>query len=419
MQKDKKNWINSGILTKKSLYSFQHFSGLRLSSGQTPFMLINVKQLSLDLILSLLIVFLFFNQGCKEKQTMDTGYLVEGRISGADNKMIYLTDKAFYNDTHVKDSVLADSSGFFLFKGTIPEPSFYMLTVQDLNAPVDFILENSNIAIKGSVDSLWTATVTGSTEDSIHKEFIPFTDYYANQDRYNSIEAEYDSASKTGDRTALTRMLQQKRELSQHFQQSVERFMKKYPLSITAVNSLVYFIEDDLPKADSLLKGFESGSAGSHKQVVYFRKLINTKKGLLTGNIAPDFSQADTSGKLVRLSDFRSSYVLVDFWASWCVPCRQESPTLVKIYNKYKEKGLTILSVSLDDKKASWLKAIKKDKLEQWPHLSDLKGWQNEVAVQYGVDAVPSSMLLDPSGKIVAKNLRGEALERKMQELFE
>lgn len=258
-------------------------------------------------IVCLFLATLFIIQSCTEANTKanDSGYRVEGVIKGAGNKMVYLTDKAFYNDTHAKDSMIADSSGRFLFTGKITEPTFYALTVQDLNAPVDFVLENSSVTIAGPTDSLWTATVKGSKENDIHKEFIPFTGYFANQESFNSIEAAYDSASKAGDTSALTRMKEQKQALGQTFRKSVQRFINMYPLSVTAVNALVYFIEDDLNQADSLLRGFESSATGSHKQVIFFRKLFDTKKSLLPGKIAPDFRQADTSGAMVSLSAFR------------------------------------------------------------------------------------------------------------------
>lgn len=383
-----------------------HFLFLRLTQGICTFYWLAAS--------------VFVIQSCAgvNKKSDDPGYKVEGLIRGAGSKMVYLTDKSFYNDTHPKDSVMADSSGHFLFTGKMKEPAFYALIVQDINAPVDFILENCPITISGSTDSLWTATVEGSKENDIHREFIPFTGYYAYEESLNAIEVAYDSASRAGDTSALTRMRAQKEERSRTFRKSVQRFMKAYPLSVTAVNTLFYFIQDDLNGADSLLRGFESSAIGSHKQVNYFRKLIDIKKSLLPGKIAPDFNQMDTSGKMVGLSSFRGRYVLVDFWASWCGPCRQENPNLVKIYNRYKNKGFAVLSVSLDDKKENWLKAIKKDQLQQWAHVSDLKGWRNEAAVQYGIDAVPASMLLDPSGKIIAKDLRGEELEKKIQELY-
>jgi peroxiredoxin len=141
---------------------------------------------------------------------------------------------------------------------------------------------------------------------------------------------------------------------------------------------------------------------------VISKTLVSSGFGKI-GSAMPDFTQNDQNGKPVRLSSFKGKYVLVDFWASWCGPCRAENPNLVKEYNTFKSKNFTILSVSLDNSKDKWLDAIKKDGLT-WTHVSDLKYWQNEVAVQFGIQSIPASFILDPAGKIIAKDLRGADL---------
>ena len=148
-----------------------------------------------------------------------------------------------------------------------------------------------------------------------------------------------------------------------------------------------------------------------------FKMAVNRASSFMTGAVAPDFTQNSPDGKPIKLSELRGKVVLVDFWASWCGPCRRENPNVVKMYNKYKDQGFEILGVSLDKQKGAWLKAIKKDQLT-WPHVSDLRGWKNEVAQLYSVTSVPATVLLDQEGRIIARNLRGPALEAKVGEVL-
>jgi peroxiredoxin len=143
----------------------------------------------------------------------------------------------------------------------------------------------------------------------------------------------------------------------------------------------------------------------------------NPEEGLIEGTMAPEISLQSPEGQTITLSSFKGKYVLVDFWASWCTPCRKENPNVVAAYRMYKDKNFTILGVSLDDDKDKWLKAIAQDKLD-WTHISDLKGWESIAARDYSISSIPSNFLIDPSGKIIARDLRGPDLENMLQEVL-
>ena len=145
--------------------------------------------------------------------------------------------------------------------------------------------------------------------------------------------------------------------------------------------------------------------------------IIKQLENVQIGKVAPEFSLPDTAGVSVSLSDFRGKYVLLDFWASWCPPCRRENPNVVKAFNEYKDKNFTIVGISLDKDKSKWMKAIADDNLA-WTHLSDLKYWDSEIPALYGVRGIPANVLLDPDGAIVAKNITGEDLHKKLKEVI-
>jgi peroxiredoxin len=146
-------------------------------------------------------------------------------------------------------------------------------------------------------------------------------------------------------------------------------------------------------------------------------KRLETIKGTMVGYKATNFAQNSPEGKPVKLSDFKGKYVLLDFWASWCRPCRMENPNVVAAYNRYKNKGFTVLGVSMDTNKDLWTAAIAADNLT-WTHVSDLKGWGNEAGILYSVKGIPQNFLIDKEGKIVAKNLRGAELDEKLAEII-
>jgi len=198
-------------------------------------------------------------------------------------------------------------------------------------------------------------------------------------------------------------------------------FIKQHPgylVSLDALKDAIGPIPDDITKYEKIFKGLKKPIQQS-EEGIKTKKLIDRYMTVRLGAQAPDFQAPDTSGNPVRLADYRGKYVLIDFWASWCGPCREENPIVVEAYNKYKNKNFDILSVSLDQpgKKADWIKAIQKDGLV-WRHVSDLKYWDSDVARLYMIRSIPQNFLLDPDGKIIAKDLRGQDLSRKLEEIL-
>ena len=192
-------------------------------------------------------------------------------------------------------------------------------------------------------------------------------------------------------------------------------FIKKHPENTMSLVYLENLANTNNPEYD--IKGMFANLSEEIKTSKRAERLLNTlrARALVVGADAYDFEQNDVNGKPVKLSDFKGKYVLIDFWASWCKPCRQENPNVVKAYQAYKDKNFEILGVSLDSDKNNWLKAIKDDGLT-WTNVSDLKGWKNEVGELYAIKAVPTNYLISPEGKIIAKDLRGADLEKFLAE---
>ena len=260
-----------------------------------------------------------------------------------------------------------------------------------------------------------TAVVTGSKNmDDYQKLFAMKSDMDARVADWNK---QYTDATQKKDQKKMEAVQRDYEAAEKAMVSNVKALLPGMGTSLAALFATNFLnVENDFPTLDSLARRFERENPNS-LQAKSFIGNIARIRGVMVGSEAPEIALNDTTGKAVPLSSLRGKYVLIDFWASWCGPCRNENPNVVRMYNKFKDKGFAIYSVSLDQSKANWVKAINNDHLT-WTHVSDLKYWQSTAAQQYGVQAIPQTFLIDKEGKIIAKNLRGDALEQKLEEVL-
>ena len=281
------------------------------------------------------------------------------------------------------------------------------------------ILENNDIKIDGDIKNFWAADVSGSNENAVYKaaNAMVMSNPYAKQ--YQQADSSAKAAAKNNDTIALKTAMAQKQIIINMDIARVRNFINAHQDSYAAMGLISYFLGGlrNTPLADSLLSNAEAGPNRNNGEVKFFRKRIDILKQLVIGNSAPDFTQTDTSGKPVKLSSYKGKYLLLDFWASWCRPCREENPNVVAAYQKFSKHNFTILSVSLDEKKDNWINAVKKDNLA-WTQVSDLKGWDDEAAQLYAIDSIPQNYLIDPDGKIIATDLRGTNLDYTLAKIL-
>lgn len=327
---------------------------------------------------------------------------------------IYLYHK--YNEEIYCDSLVIKKNKVE-FTGKTPEPNMYWISkAKNVNPELIFFIDYGVTKIKGKFDSLGKAKVDGGSTQQHYLKYNSLVSQY-NSERDKLLQ-QFQECRMKGDQPCQQKIFESAQLLEKTYISDLVALIKKNPDSNVG-GYLIFISKFDwatIPDYDAL-----HSALGEKVKKGKFGKLaldkINSIKGTTIGYTALDFTQADQNGIPISLSSFKGKYLLVDFWASWCGPCRMENPNVVAAYNKYKSKGFEIFGVSFDDNKDKWLNAVKKDGLE-WPQVSDLKGWQNEAGKLYGVTSIPFNLLLDKEGKILAKGLRGPALEEELKKIF-
>lgn len=343
---------------------------------------------------------------------------VSGEIFNSNSDSIYISS---YNSTGYKNLIGGkyDKSGKFSLKGKLPAADYYVLRINKTSHLNLILRDKSAIRVFGDGKNILQFSNIIDSDESIQlNEFVKMKEAY---------QYKLDSAN-----NYLRKFPEQQQAVNESFSPIYyefngykQRFISlnnNSPALIAVLSTLD--MEKEFTTYESLVNQIKTSFGESPTvQQIYSDFLVQKSKMeemnfLATGKIAPDFTQNKIDGTPLKLSDLRGQVVLIDFWASWCGPCRQENPNVVRLYEKYKEKGFTVLSVSLDKTKEPWLAAIEKDKLT-WPHhVCDFKFWQNEVARAYKVSSIPFTVLVDGDGKIIGTKLRGAELEQQLKTIY-
>jgi len=347
-------------------------------------------------------------------------FKLEADIKGMHGEPVIL-EEVGYSETQRIDSTRADEKGHFVVSGIYKEPSLCRIRIGDQFILV--VIDGEQINIQGNWDDLQGYTSNNSAGSNslagFYKNYvIAIKDILALQivtDSMNNADVP-DSVL-----TPVKKDLEAKTVVLNTFIRSYADTTKSLPVALFAASKFLSDAGelDYLQKfASNLSRRFQPTSLSMEFQERVKNVVANEQPKITTpniGSVAPDFTLTSIDNKSISLRDFRGKYVLVDFWASWCAPCRGENPNVVAAYKEFKDKNFTVLGVSLDSDKEKWQQAVTNDGLT-WQHVSELNGWESTVATVYGVRSIPSNFLIDPAGKIVAMNLRGDDLKRTLSE---
>ncbi|MBP7939962.1 MAG: AhpC/TSA family protein [Sediminibacterium sp.] len=330
---------------------------------------------------------------------------IQGKLANVkDSSTVVLIDGVSNKELSTGKSI----AGNFNLQAQLAYPSLLVLSIDGVNQKLPVFVGNENVSIQGDAQNPATINVTGSVSHDVYKVYM--TELNPKMMPYVMNMQAASQEKNTAKKDSLNNIAAaQSKEIIASFK-TLSKANAASPVTTLMLLQFSNIFPEIKENLSSLYEGLEAGAKKGPFAEFIDKTIASSAFGQI-GTVLPDFTQNDINGKPFTLSSLRGKYVLVDFWASWCGPCRAENPNIVKAFNQFKTKNFTVLGVSLDQDKAKWLEAIKKDGLA-WNHVSDLKYWNNAVAAQFGIQSIPASFLIDPTGKIVARDLRGADLEK-------
>ncbi len=348
-------------------------------------------------------------------------YMLKGTAYGyEDGTNIFLYEIDQNNQPQIKDTLVITNQKFEEKYPKIEGTKLNFLKIENASNNIVFFVENENINAQLYADSLASSVVTGGRQNELYNEYLTTTRKFA--ERKTKITQDFQNAQSQQDETLFNKLREENTALAMEERSFKRNFVKTNNNSLFSVmllSELYKGKEFTAEETTEILEGLNPKIA-TNPVVTQLKNSIESAKKADIGGTAPDFAAPTPSGEMLSLKETLGKYTIIDFWASWCRPCRLENPNVVKVYEKYHDKGLNIISVSLDKngQKDRWIKAIQDDNMD-WYHVSNLQFWQDPIAQQYNVRSIPATFLLDENGKIIDKNLRGPALERRIAQLLD